>query len=178
MNTLGHHPDEQDRLAGHDPAQVEERVKQIAREHVAGHVLGRRHVLERRVREQFADQLRVRELEQERVRHRGVDLERVAEAELVVGEAGLLAEELVEQLADHYRVRRVDRVRRGEVVVLARVDDDPGARMDLPGEYWSTKVRRVLMSRKMMPYMQSFSIMSRRSRPSSAAISGMQSPEE
>ena len=38
-------------------------------------------------------------------------------------------------------------------------------------------VRTGLMSRKMMPYMQSFSIMSSRSSPASAAISGMHSPE-
>ena len=42
---------------------------------------------------------------------------------------------------------------------------------------WSMKVRRGLMSRKMIPYMQSFSIMSSRSSPASAAISGMHSPE-
>jgi hypothetical protein len=42
---------------------------------------------------------------------------------------------------------------------------------------WSMKVRRGLMSRKMIPYMQSLSIMSRRSSPASAAISGMHRPE-
>ena len=44
---LGHHPDEQDGLIGHHPAQVEERVQQVSGEDVAGHVLGRRHVLSR-----------------------------------------------------------------------------------------------------------------------------------
>ena len=82
VDALGHHADQQDRLVGHQPAQVEERVQQVAGEDVAGHVLGRRHVLQRRVREQLADQLRVRQLEQERVRHRRVDLERVPEPEL------------------------------------------------------------------------------------------------
>ena len=134
MNTLGHHPDQQDRLVGHDPAQVEERIEQVPGEHVAGHVLGRRHVLQRRVREELADQLRVRKLEQERVGHGGVDLERVAEAELAVGQARLLAEELIHQLADHDRVRGVDRVGRRQVVVLAGVDDDAGPGVDLPGE--------------------------------------------
>ena len=38
-------------------------------------------------------------------------------------------------------------------------------------------VRTGLMSRKMMPYMQSFSIMSSRSSPASEAISGMHRPE-
>ena len=42
---------------------------------------------------------------------------------------------------------------------------------------WSMNVRTGLMSRKMIPYMQSFSIMSRRSSPASAAISGMHRPE-
>ncbi len=44
-------------------------------------------------------------------------------------------------------------------------------------KYWSTKVRCMLMSRKMMPYMLSLSIMSRPSSAPMAAISGMQSPE-
>ena len=42
---------------------------------------------------------------------------------------------------------------------------------------WSMNVRCGLMSRKMIPYMQSLSIMSSRSSPASAAISGMHSPE-
>ena len=42
---------------------------------------------------------------------------------------------------------------------------------------WSTKVRIGLMSRKRMPYIESLSIMSSRSMPASAAISGMHSPE-
>ena len=50
-----------------------------------------RHVLQRRVREQLADELGVGELQPERVRDVGVDLEGVAEAELLVGQAGLLA---------------------------------------------------------------------------------------
>ena len=42
---------------------------------------------------------------------------------------------------------------------------------------WSTKVRIGLMSRNKIPYIESLSIMSRRSMPASAAISGMHSPE-
>ncbi len=42
---------------------------------------------------------------------------------------------------------------------------------------WSTKVRTGLMSRNRIPYIESLSIMSRRSMPASAAISGMHSPE-
>ena len=96
---LGHHADQQDALAGERADQVEEAVEQVAAEHVAGHVLGRRHPLQRRVREQLAGQQRVGQLEPERVRQVGVDLERVAEAELPVLEPGLLGEVLVEQLA-------------------------------------------------------------------------------
>src|SRR5918995_11158 len=53
-------------------------------EHVAGHVLGRRHPLQRRVREQRAGEHRVRELQPERLLPVGVDLEGVAEPELPV----------------------------------------------------------------------------------------------
>ena len=96
---LGHHADQQDALAGQRADQVEEAVEQVAAEHVAGHVLGRRHPLQRRVREQLAGQQRVRQLQPERLRQVRVDLERVAEAQLPVGEAGLVGEVLVEQLA-------------------------------------------------------------------------------
>ena len=134
MDALGHHADEQDGLVGHHPGQVEERVEQVAGEHVAGHVLGRRHVLQRRIGEQLPDQLGMGQLEQERVRHLGVDLERVPQAELGVGEPRLAAEVLVQQLRHHHGVRRVHRVGGGQVVVLAGVDDDAGPRVHLPGE--------------------------------------------
>ena len=47
---------------------------------------------------------------------------------------GLVREVLVEQLGHGHRVRRLDRVGGGEVVVLAGVDDDAGPGVDLPGE--------------------------------------------
>ena len=56
------------------------------------------------------------------------------EAELPVLEAGLLGQRLVEQLADGDGVRLVDGVGGGEVVVLAGVDDDPGAGVHHPAE--------------------------------------------
>ena len=96
---LGHHADQQDALAGQRADEVEEAVEQVAAEHVAGHVPGRRHPLQRRVREQLAGQQRVGQLQPERVRQVGVDLEGVAQAELPVLEARLLGEVLVEQLA-------------------------------------------------------------------------------
>ena len=131
---LGHHADQQDALAGERADEVEEPVEQVALEDVAGHVPGRRHPLQRRVGEQLAGEHRVGELEAERVGHVGVDLERVAEAELPVLEAGLLGEVLVEELARRDRVRRLDGVGGGEVVVLAGVDDDAGAGVDLAAE--------------------------------------------
>jgi hypothetical protein len=107
----------------------------------------------------------VGELEPEGLGHLGVDLEGVPEPELPVLEPGLLGEVLVEQLADRDGVCGLDGVRGREVVVLAGVDDDPGPGVDLPEKRWSTNVRTGLMSRKRMPYIESFSIMSRRSSP-------------
>ncbi len=43
--------------------------------------------------------------------------------------------------------------------------------------YWSQNVRSGLMSRKRIPYIESFSIMSSRSSAPHAAISGMHRPE-
>ena len=43
---------------------------------------------------------------------------------------------------------------------------------------WSRKVRRMLMSRKMIPYMESLSIISSRSKAPMTAISGMHRPEQ
>ena len=131
---LGHHADQQDPLAGQRPDQVEEAVEQVAAEDVAGHVLGRRHPLQRGVREQLAGQQRVGQLEPERVGQVRVDLEGVPQPELPVGQAGLLGEVLVQQLADGHRVRGLDRVGGREVVVLAGVDDDPGPGVHLAGE--------------------------------------------
>ena len=88
---LGHHADEQDSLSGQGSGQVEEAVEQVAPEDVAGHVLGRRHPLQRRLREQLAGQQRVRQLEPERLGQVRVDLEGVTEAELPVGQARLAA---------------------------------------------------------------------------------------
>ncbi len=118
----------------HGADEVEEPVQQVAAEHVAGHVLRRWHPLQRRVREERPRQQRVGQLEPERLGQLGVDLECVTQAELPVLEAGLLGEVLVEELAHRHGVRRVDGVGGGEVVVLAGVDDDPGARVDLARE--------------------------------------------
>ncbi|MOA64050.1 hypothetical protein D3C78_1899750 [compost metagenome] len=44
-------------------------------------------------------------------------------------------------------------------------------------KYWSQSVRKMLMSRKRIPYMASLSSMSRPSCAARAVISGMQRPE-
>ena len=131
---LGHHPDQQDALPGECTGEVEEAVEQVATEHVAGHVPRGRHPLQRCRREQLAGEQRVGQLHPERVRQVRVDLEGVSEPELPVLETGLLGEVLVEQLARGHRVRGLDRVGGGEVVVLAGVDDDAGAGVHLPAE--------------------------------------------
>ena len=71
------------------------------------------------------------QLEPEAVGQGGVDLEGVPQAELPVLKARLLGEVLVEELAHSHGVRGLDGISRREVVVLARVDDDPGPRMHL-----------------------------------------------
>jgi hypothetical protein len=76
----------------------------------------------------------VGEFEAERLGDLRVDLEGVTEPEEVVGQTRLVGEVLVEQLGHRDGVGGVDGVRGGEVVVLARVDDDPGTRVDLAGE--------------------------------------------
>ena len=70
------------------PREVEERVEQVPPEHVAGHVLGRRHLLQGRVREELARQQGVRELEAGTVGQVRADLERVAQTELPVRQPG------------------------------------------------------------------------------------------
>ncbi len=58
----------------------------------------------------------------------GIDLVGVAEADLLVGQPGAVRERLVDELRREHRVRFLDGVGGGEVVVLAGVDDDAGAR--------------------------------------------------
>ena len=131
---LGHHPDQEDALPGERTGEVEEAVEQVAAEHVAGHVPRGRHPLQRCRREQLAREQCVGQLHPERVGQVRVDLEGVSEPELPVLEAGLLGEVLVEQLARGHRVRGLDGVCGGEVVVLAGVDDDARAGVHLAAE--------------------------------------------
>ena len=176
MQGLREHAEEHDLLAGEDADEVEHAVDDVALEDVAGHVLGGRHVLERVAGEQLPDELRVGDLVDDLVGRRGVDLERVAEADLPRLEVGAQGEGLVDEVRADDRVALLEGVGGREVVVLAGVDDDAGARVDQARRYWSTNVRCMLMSRKRMPYMASFSIMSSRSSAPIVAISGMQRP--
>jgi hypothetical protein len=54
----------------------------------------------------------------------------------------------------------------------------PAKPLTMREKNWSMKVRCMLMSRKMMPYIESLSIMSSRSIAPIAAISGMHRPEQ
>ena len=92
VQRLGQHAEQVDRLPGRDRGQHEERVLLVAAEDVARHVLGRRHVLERRVGEDLARRLGLRDLVEQAVLELGVDLEGVAEADLPVLEARVLRE--------------------------------------------------------------------------------------
>ena len=134
MEGLGQHPEEVDRLPGRDRGQREERVLLVAAEDVAGHVLGGRHVLERRVGEDLAGRFGLCDLEEETVLQLRVDLEGVPEADLPVLEAGVLREALVDELGGEDRRGLLDGVGGRQVVVLARVDDDPGDGVDPAGK--------------------------------------------
>ena len=101
---------------------------------VARHELGGRHVLQGGLGEDLPGHLGLSELVEEAVLPRGVDLEGVAQALLLLGEPGAQGELLVEELAGQDRVGLLHRVRRGQVVVLARVDDDAREGVDPAGE--------------------------------------------
>ena len=88
MDALGHHAEQDDVLTRQRPDEVEHPVVEEALKDVAGHVLGRGHVLERCVGEALADELGVRDLEQDLVRQAGIDLERVPEAHLFCRQTG------------------------------------------------------------------------------------------
>ena len=128
VDRLGHHAEELDRLLGGDADEIEEAVDAMRPEDVARLVLGGRHPLDRMAREDLPHQLRLRHLHQKRVFDRLVDLEGVAEPHELVGQPGALGERLVDELRRDDGVRLLDGVGGGEVVVLAGVDDDAGAR--------------------------------------------------
>ena len=134
VDGLGHHAQQVDLLAGEDGDHVEQGVLHVAPEDVARHELGGRHVLEGRLGEDLPGHLGLSELVEEAVLPGGVDLEGVAQALLLLGEPGAQGELLVEELARQDRVGLLHRVRRGEIVVLARVDDDARKGVDPAGE--------------------------------------------
>ena len=134
MDRLGHHAQKMQLLIGHDRDHVEQRVLNMSAEDVAGHVLGRRHVLQRRFREDLTRHLCLRKLIKERVFHGRIHLKRVSEPHLFLAHAGALCKRLVQKLRSQNRVRRRDRVVRGQVVILARVDDDARVAVDNAGE--------------------------------------------
>ena len=82
--------------------------------------------------EDLPDELRLGDLEEEAVLEPRVDLVGVAEAHLLLAQAGAQGERLVDELAGEDGVRLLHGVGGGQVVVLAGVDDDAGARDDPP----------------------------------------------
>ena len=131
---LREHPEQHDLLAGEDAGEVEHAVDDVALEDVARHVLGWRHVLQRIAREQLPDELRIGDLVDDLIRLAGVDLERVAEADLPRLEVGAQGERLVDEVGADHGVALLEGIRGREVVVLARVDDDAGTRVDEPAK--------------------------------------------
>ena len=132
VNGLAEHPQELDALPGRDADQVEHRVVHMGEEDVARLVLGRGHPLDGVAVEDLPDELRLRDLQQKRVLEPGVDLVGVPQPHLLLDEAGAKGERLVDELAREHGVGPVDRVGRRQVVVLAGVDDDAGARDEPP----------------------------------------------
>ena len=107
-----------------DADEVEHRVVDVREEDVAGLVLGRRHPLDGVPVEDLPHELRLRDLEEEAVLEPRVDLVTRARALSAPREPRAHGEGLVDELAREDGVRLLDRVGRGEVVVLAGVDDD------------------------------------------------------
>ena len=134
MDGLGHHAQQVDLLARQDGDHVEEGVLDVAPEDVARHELGGGHIFERRPGEDLPGHLGLGQLVEKAVLPGGVDLEGVAKAHLLLGQPRAEGELLVQKLAGQDRVGLLHRVRRGEIVVLARVDDDPGEGVDPAGE--------------------------------------------
>ena len=134
MQGLGEHAQQHDLLAGEDAGEVEHAVDDVAVEDVAGHVLGRRHVLERVAGEQLPDQLGVGDLVDDLVGLGRVDLEGVPEPDLPGLQVGAQCEGLVDEVRADDREALLEGVGGGEVVVLAGVDDDAGAGVDEPRE--------------------------------------------
>ncbi len=120
------------RLVRGDPDEVEHRVVHVGEEDVARLVLGRGHPLDGVAVEDLPDELRLGDLEEERVLEPGVDLVGVAEPHLLLAQTRAQGERLVDELAGEDGVRLLDRVGRRQVVVLAGVDDDAGARDEPP----------------------------------------------
>ena len=124
MQGLGQHAEQVDRLIRGNRGQREQRVLLVAAEHVSGHVLRRRHVLQRRVGKDLPRRLSLGDLEEKSVFERRVDLERVPESDLPVLETGVEREPLVDELRGEDRGCLFDRISRRQIVVLAGIDHD------------------------------------------------------
>ena len=134
MNGLGHHAQQVDFLAGEDGHHVEQGVLHMAAEHVAGHELGGRHVLQGGVGENLTGHLGLSELIEEAVFHVGVNLKGVAQAHLILGQSGPQGKGLVEELGGQHGVGLLHGVGGGQVVVLAGVNHHARIGVDGAGE--------------------------------------------
>ena len=130
MDGLAEHAEELDRLLGGDADEVEHRVVDVAAEDVAGLVLGGRHPLERCVGEDLPHELRLRDLEEEAVLDAGSISKAWPRPICSSFRPARLANASLMNCEASDRVGLLHGVGGGEVVVLAGVDDDAGARDD------------------------------------------------
>ncbi|OQB23784.1 MAG: hypothetical protein BWY11_01618 [Firmicutes bacterium ADurb.Bin182] len=107
---------------GHYRYHVEQSILDMAPEYVARHKLGRRHVFKGRFREYLPRHLGLRKLHQKAVLYVRGYLKRVAKAHLFLGKACFESELLVQKLGRKDGMSFFHRIRRGQVIILARVD--------------------------------------------------------
>ena len=113
--------------------QVKQRILQMSFEDVAGHKLGRRHVLQSGLGEDFSCHLRLCQLHQETVFRIRVHFEGVAQTHLLFGNVCQHCKLLVDELRCRYRVRCFDSIVGREVIILAGVEDDAAVADDYAG---------------------------------------------
>ena len=87
VDRFGQHAQQVDGLSGHHRSHIEQRILHLAFENIACHVFGRRHIFERRMRENLPDQLGMGNLPEKAVLAVGIDFKRMAQADLFVFQA-------------------------------------------------------------------------------------------
>ena len=109
---------------------VEQRVLYVPAEDVSRHVLCRRHIFEGRFGKNLTRHLRLSKLHQKAVFDGGVDFKGVPQTHLLLGDACKGGKLLVEKLRGEHGVRFLYGVGGGQIVVLARVDNDSRISVD------------------------------------------------